>query len=183
MINDKFMKKFFEIDLNNINEKNSKEEKIINTMILDTSKIYYFKTISTYKQIEFLSLRNNFIKDISFIHNLPYLYYLDLYGNYLDNYKPLIKHGTFGFLSLSPPPNFFEKKILSLTHLNVIILEIDITDKSIYNNLVAGNPNICIFNNLIVDFSKKVRIFNTVVGLRYYIQNLLSDNKDLVIDV
>ena len=179
MINDKFMKKFFEIDLNDINEESSKEEKIINTMILDTSKIYYFKTISTYKQIEFLSLRNNFIKDISFIHQLPNLYYLDLFGNYLDNYKPLIKHGTFGFLSLSPPPNFFEKKILSLTHLNVIILEIDITDKSIYNNLVTGNPNILVFNNLIVEFSKKVRIFNTVIGLRYYIQNLLSDNEDL----
>ena len=179
MINDKFMKKFFEIDINNFKDENSKENKKMNKMILDTSKIYYFRINSTYNHIEFLSLRNNFIKDISFIHNLPNLYYLDLYGNYLDNYKPLIKHGTFGFLSLSPPQNFFEKKILSLTHLNVIILEIDITDKSIYNNLVAGNPNICIFNNLIVDFSKKVRIFNTVVGLRYYIQNLLSDNKSM----
>ena len=185
MINDRFIKKFLSIDENNIKNENTKkteetnQKKIINTMVLDSSKISYFKINSTFIQIECLSLRNNFIRDISFLHYLPNIYYLDLYGNHLDNYKPLVKHGTFGFLSLSPPKNYFEKKILSLTQLNVVILEVDITDKSIYNNLIVGNPNILVFNDSIIDFNKKVRIFNTVMGLRYYIHHLLSDNEEM----
>ena len=185
MINDRFIKKFLSIDENNIKNENSKKteetnkKKIINTMVLDSSKISYFKINSAFIQIECLSLRNNFIRDISFLHYLPNIYYLDLYGNHLDNYKPLVKHGTFGFLSLSPPKNYFEKKILSLTQLNVVILEVDITDKSIYNNLIVGNPNILVFNDSIIDFNKKVRIFNTVMGLRYYIHHLLSDNEEM----
>ena len=185
MINDRFIKKFLSIDENNIKNENSKKteetnkQKMINTMVLDSSKISYFKINSTFIQIECLSLRNNFIRDISFLHYLPNIYYLDLYGNHLDNYKPLVKHGTFGFLSLSPPKNYFEKKILSLTQLNVVILEVDITDKSIYNNLIVGNPNILVFNDSIIDFNKKVRIFNTVMGLRYYIHHLLSDNEEM----
>ena len=185
MINDRFIKKFLSIEENNIKNENTKKteetnkKKIINTMVLDSSKISYFKINSTFIQIECLSLRNNFIRDISFLHYLPNIYYLDLYGNHLDNYKPLVKHGTFGFLSLSPPKNYFEKKILSLTQLNVVILEVDITDKSIYNNLIVGNPNILVFNDSIIDFNKKVRIFNTVMGLRYYIHHLLSDNEEM----
>ena len=185
MINDRFIKQFLSIDENNIKNENTKKteetnkKKIINTMVLDSSKISYFKINSTFIQIECLSLRNNFIRDISFLHYLPNIYYLDLYGNHLDNYKPLVKHGTFGFLSLSPPKNYFEKKILSLTQLNVVILEVDITDKSIYNNLIVGNPNILVFNDSIIDFNKKVRIFNTVMGLRYYIHHLLSDNEEM----
>ena len=185
MINDRFIKKFLSIDENNIKNENTKkteetnQKKIINTMVLDSSKISYFKINSAFIQIECLSLRNNFIRDISFLHYLPNIYYLDLYGNHLDNYKPLVKHGTFGFLSLSPPKNYFEKKILSLTQLNVVILEVDITDKSIYNNLIVGNPNILVFNDSIIDFNKKVRIFNTVMGLRYYIHHLLSDNEEM----
>ena len=185
MINDRFIKKFLSIDENNIKNENTKKTEetnktnLINTMVLDSSKISYFKINSTFIQIECLSLRNNFIRDISFLHYLPNIYYLDLYGNHLDNYKPLVKHGTFGFLSLSPPKNYFEKKILSLTQLNVVILEVDITDKSIYNNLIVGNPNILVFNDSIIDFNKKVRIFNTVMGLRYYIHHLLSDNEEM----
>ena len=185
MINDKFIKKFLGIDENCIkNEVNNKteetkKENIINTIVLDSSKISYFKLSSFFNQIECLSLRDNFIRDISFLHYLPSIYYLDLYGNHLDNYKPLVKHGTFGFLSLSPPKNYFEKKILTLTQINVIIFEVDITDKSIYNNLIVGNPNILVFNDSIIDFNKKVRIFNTVMGLRFYIHHLLSDNEEM----
>ena len=72
-----------------------------------------------------------------------------------------------------------KKKILTLTQINVIIFEVDITDKSIYNNLIVGNPNILVFNDSIIDFNKKVRIFNTVMGLRFYIHHLLSDNEEM----
>ena len=184
MINDKLIRKLLnienkEIKKDNTNQTEAKKQKIINTIIIDSSKINSFEFNSSYKQIECLSLRNNYIRNISFLRNLPNLYYLDLFGNHIDNYKPLIKLGTFGFLSLSPPKNYFEKKILSLKQLNIIIFEVDITDKSIYNNLIVGNPNIFVFNNSIIEFSRKVRIFNTVIGLRYYIHNLLSDNKEM----
>ena len=184
IINDKFMEIFLNIEHNdiknnNLNNNKKKEKKDINTLILDSCKIYYFELKVTFNQIECLSLQNNYIKNISFLHHLPNIYYLDLFGNHIDNYKPLIKHGTFGFLSLSPSKNYFEKKILTLNYLNVIILQIEIDDKSIYNNLITGNPNILVFNDTIIDFNKKVRIFNTVTGLRFYIHNLLSDNQDM----
>ena len=182
-INDKLMKIFFNIDMNDIKDdrnKENKKENQINTMILDASKIFSFELSSSFNQIECLSLQNNLIRNISFINHLPNLYYLDLIGNYIENYKPLIKHGTFGFLSLSTPKNLFEKKILTLKQMNIIIFQVEIEDKSIYNNLITGNPNILVFNNSIVDFSKKIRIFNTVVGLRFYIRNLLSsDNEEM----
>ena len=74
MINDKFIKKFLGIDENCIkNEVNNKteetkKENIINTIVLDSSKISYFKLSSFFNQIECLSLRDNFIRDISFLH-------------------------------------------------------------------------------------------------------------------
>ena len=186
IVNDKFMENFLKIEQNviknnNLNNNKKKEKKDINTMILDSCKIYYIELKATFNQIECLSLQNNFIKNVSFLHHLPNIYYLDLFGNHIESYKPLIKHGTFGFLSFSPPRNYFEKKILNLNYLNVIILQIEIEDKSVYNNLIAGNPNILVFNDTIIDFNKKVRIFNTVIGLRYYIHNLLSDNEDMKI--
>ena len=110
-INDKLMKIFFNIDMNDIkDDKNNQKENQINTMILDASKIFSFELSSSFNQIECLSLQHNLIRNISFINHLPNLYYLDLIGNYVENYKPLIKHGTFGFLSLSTPKNLFEKK-------------------------------------------------------------------------
>ena len=182
IINDKYLKHFLNIETNDIkveNNKENKKENLINTMILDSSKIFSYELSLSFNQIECLSLQNNFIRNISFVHHLPNLYYLDLMGNNIENYKPLIKHGTFGFLSLSPPKNFLEKKILTLKQLNLIIFQVDIEDKSIYNNLITGNPNVLVLNHSIVDFSKKIRIFNTVVGLRFYIRNLLSDKSEM----
>ena len=181
-INDRYLQNFLNIDIHNIKEENNKgnkKENLINTMILDSYKIFSFKLSNSFNQIECLSLQNNFIRGVSFIYHLPNLFYLDLIGNNIENYNPLIKHGTFGFLSLSPPKNFFEKKILTLKQLNLIIFQVEIEDKSIYNNLITENPNILVFNKSIIDFSKKIRIFNTVVGLRLYIRNLLSDNNEM----
>ena len=113
IINDKYLKHFLNIETNDIkveNNKENKKENLINTMILDSSKIFSYELSLSFNQIECLSLQNNFIRNISFVHHLPNLYYLDLMGNNIENYKPLIKHGTFGFLSLSPPKNYLEKK-------------------------------------------------------------------------
>ena len=180
-INDKFMTNYLNLEENNHNNKNciekeAKEENKIKIMILDNSKIFLFRLRSIFTQIECLSLQNNFIKDITFLKNLPNLYYLDLLGNHINNFKPLTKHGTFGFLSITPTKTFTDKKYINLKQLNIVILQVKIEEKSVYNNLIVGNPNIFVLNNDIIDFNKKVKICNTVLSLRYYIHNLLSDN-------
>ena len=162
----------------------SKEKKendsSINTIIFNSSQIYSYEIKNIY-QIECLSLRNNFIKNISFLLNLPNLYYLDLFGNPIENYKPIIKLGTFGYLSISPPLNYFEKQILSLKSLNIVIFQAEIKDRGIYNNFLMRNPNILVFNNTIIDFGKKIRTFCTMMNFRYYIQNILIDKDELPI--
>ena len=153
----------------------------INTLILNRAGIYSFEIKNSYKQIECLSLRDSFIKNISFILNIPNIYYLDLFGNPIENYKPLVKIGTFGFLCISPPLNYFEKQILSLKSLNVVILQAEIKDKGIYNNFLLRNPNILVFNNTIIDFGKKIRTFNAMINFRYYIQNFLIEKDEFPI--
>ena len=161
------------------NEKKENDSSI-NTIIFNSSQIYSYEIKNIY-QIECLSLRNNFIKNISFLLNLPNLYYLDLFGNPIENYKPIIKLGTFGYLSISPPLNYFEKQILSLKSLNIVIFQAEIKDRGIYNNFLMRNPNILVFNNTIIDFGKKIRTFCTMMNFRYYIQNILIDKDELPI--
>ena len=166
---------------NEIKDNNNNDSSLVNTIILNSAKIYSIEIKNTYQQIECLSLRDSFIKNISFLFNLPNIYYLDLYGNPIENFKPIIRHGTFGFLSISPPLNYFEKQILSLKSLNVVILQAEIKDKGIYNNFIMRNPNILVFNNTIIDFGKKIRTFYTMMNFHYYIQNILLDKEDFPI--
>ena len=170
------------LNKNSLTDKKDKEEKeqnsCINTLILNSANIYSFEIKNIYNQIECLSLRDSFIKNIYFLLNLPNIYYLDLFGNPIENYKPLIKIGTFGFLCISPPLNYFEKQILSLKSLNIVILEAEIKDKGIFNNFLMRNPNILVMNNTIIDFGKKIRTFYTMINFRYYIQNFLMDKDD-----
>ena len=81
IINDKYLKHFLNIETNDIkveNNQENKKENLINTMILDSSKIFSYELSLSFNQIECLSLQNNFIRNISFVHHLPNLYYLDL---------------------------------------------------------------------------------------------------------
>ena len=176
-INDHLMNYILENKNGKSNEKKENDGPI-NTIIFNSSQIYSYEIKNIY-QIECLSLRNNFIKNISFLLNLPNLYYLDLFGNPIENYKPIIKLGTFGFLSISPPLNYFEKQILSLKSLNIVIFQAEIKDRGIYNNFIMRNPNILVFNNTIIDFGKKIRTFCTMMNFRYYIQNILMDKEEL----
>ena len=175
------LKKSNEIKTESKEKTENSTESGINTLILNRAGIYSFEIKNYYKQIECLSLRDSFIKNISFILNLPNIYYLDLFGNPIENYKPLVKIGTFGFLCISPPLNYFEKQILSLKSLNVVILQAEIKDKGIYNNFLMRNPNILVFNNTIIDFGKKIRTFNAMINFRYYIQNFLIEKDDFPI--
>ena len=182
-INDNLMNYILNKTSANKNESKDKEENIskINTLILNDANIYSFEIKNIYEQIECLSLRDSFIKNISFISNLPNIYYLDLFGNPIENYKPLIKVGTFGFLCISPPLNYFEKQILSIKSLNIVILNAEIKDKGISNNFLLRNPNILVLNNTIIDFGKKIRTFYAMINFRYYIQNFLLEQDDFPI--
>ena len=179
-VNDYLMNRILNKNNNNNSKEIEKKENNLelNTIIFNSAQIYSFEIKNSFNQIECLSLRDNFIKNISFLLNFPNIYYLDLYGNPIENYKPLVKIGTFGFLCISPPLNYFEKIILSLKSLNVVILQAEIKDKGIYNNFLIRNPNILVFNNTIIDFGKKIRTFYTMINLRYYIQNFLVDKDD-----
>ena len=177
-INDHLMNHILNNNNNNKESEKKGNNSVINTLIFNTGKIYSFEIKNIYHQIECLSLRDSFIKNISFLLNFPNIYYLDLFGNPIENYKPLVKIGTFGFLCISPPLNYFEKIILSLKYLNVVILQAEIKDKGIYNNFLMRNPNILVFNNTIIDFGKKIRTFYTMINFRYYIQNFLIDKDD-----
>ena len=156
-VNDYLMNRILNKNNNNNSKEIEKKENNLelNTIIFNNAQIYSFEIKNSFNQIECLSLRDNFIKNISFLLNFPNIYYLDLYGNPIENYKPLVKIGTFGFLCISPPLNYFEKIILSLKSLNVVILQAEIKDKGIYNNFLIRNPNILVFNNTIIDFGKK----------------------------
>ena len=182
-INDKFIENYLNTERNNI--KNSdlkadeKEEKEKIKMILDSLKIYSIELKSNYNNIECLSLANNFIKDITFIYNFPNVYYLDISGNHIENFKPLMRNGTFGFLSISPPLNYFEKKILSLKQMNIIIFKADIKDRTIYSGFLAENPNVLVFNNEIINFRQKIKNFYMVLRLKFYVQNLFWDKKEM----
>ncbi len=179
-INDSLMN--YILNKNSVNKNEAKDKKEnnseTNTLILNSANVYSFEIKNIYEQIECLSLRDSFIKNISFILNLPYIYYLDLFGNPIENYKPLIKIGTFGFLCISPPLNYFEKQILALKSLNIVILQAEIKDKGIYNNFLMRNPNILVLNNTIIDFGKKIRTFYAMINFRYYIQNFLLEKDD-----
>ena len=179
-INDSLMN--YILNKNSLNKNETKDKKEnnseTNTLILNSANVYSFEIKNIYEKIECLSLRDSFIKNISFILNLPYIYYLDLFGNPIENYKPLIKIGTFGFLCISPPLNYFEKQILALKSLNIVILQAEIKDKGIYNNFLMRNPNILVLNNTIIDFGKKIRTFYAMINFRYYIQNFLLEKDD-----
>ena len=162
---------------NSEREKKSEKPKI-RTLLLDSAKVYSIELKNKFTNIECLSMRDSLIKNIDFILNLPYIYYLDLYQNPIENYNPIVKVSTFGYLSFCPPLAYLEKQILSIKNLHVIILHTKISDKSNFNNFILKNPNIFIINNDLIDFEHKIRIFNTLISLKVYIQKVLNGNDE-----
>ena len=154
---------------NNKNKKHSRNynnmieqptDQIIHSIVLDLAKIYSIEIKNQWFQIEFLSLRDSLIKNIDFIIKMPNLFYLDLYQNPIETFSPFLISNSFGFLCFSPPPNYFEQKILSIEKLNTIFVLADIKDLSIKKAFLQKNPNIMVLNNEILDFEYKIQLYN-----------------------
>ena len=99
-----------------------------------------------FNNLEYLSITNNFIRNLSFILNLPNLFFLDLFGNPLEELTALNYKNIFGYLRLSVEL-FNEKKLLNIFDLQCGILEIDIKDKVIFTIFNGNNHHICMMNN------------------------------------
>ena len=124
-----------------------------------------------FKNLEYLSITNNYLINLDFILNIPDLIYLDVYGNPLDDCNALNYKNIFGYLRLSVD-KFHENKILAINGLYCSILDIEIKDKTIMKLFIKNNPNIILFNNEInyyIDkFSKsKMKTFKPKKTLKY----------------
>ena len=137
-------------------------EKYFVILILNESNISNFiynsslnqKINICFKNLEYLSLTNNYLINLNFIINFPELFYLDVFGNPLEEFDALNYKNIFGYLRLTIE-KFNEKKILVVNGLVCSILDIDIKDKTILKLFKLNNPNILMLNNQIlyyVDF-------------------------------
>ena len=161
-----------ELLVNNKSKDNTKNNNIVHTIILDLAKIYTIDAKINWYQIEYLSLRHSYIKNIDFINFMPNLFYLDVFQNPIEVYTPLLKSTTYGFLCFSPPLFFFEQKILAIEKINVIFLSADIKDKTIKNNFLIKNPNIFVLNGNIIEFEYKMKLISSLPALRNIFKNI-----------
>ena len=110
-----------------------------------------------FNNLEFLSITNNYIKNLDFILYLPNLLFLDLFGNPLEQLTALNNKNIFGYLRLSVE-SFNEKKILSIFDLQCGIFEIDLKDKTILKTFNSNNHHICMVNNEINYLIEKIKL-------------------------
>ena len=150
-----------EVDKENINK--TELLNYFSILILNDSNIYSLSYTSidpfinsSFQNIQYLSLANNFMRKIDFILKMPDLFYLDVYGNPLEDITVLNYKNTFGYLRLSIE-KFNEKKVLNVIGLCCGIFEIDIKEKSIIKLFKNNNSEICIFNNEISYFIDKIK--------------------------
>ena len=141
------------LELLRLQKKEENYEKYFKGIILNESNISNFiynsvnpKINNCFNNLEYLSLTNNFLINLNFIVNIPELFYLDVFGNPLDDFSSLNYKNIFGYLRLSVD-KFHENKILAVTGLNCAILDIEIKDKTILKLFKTFNKNILIFNN------------------------------------
>ena len=152
-------------------------EKYFMMIILNECNISHFiynsslnqKIRLSFNNLEYLSLTNNYLMNLNFITNLPELFYLDVFGNPLEDFETLNNKNIFGYLRLTVE-NFHEKKLLAVNGLICSILKIDIKDKAILRLFKINNPCIIMLNNEIlyyIDFlieaelkTKTKRLYN-----------------------
>ena len=154
------------------NIKLKKEEKKIKTkefikyfhaLIINNSNIsnVLYNSIDSFinecfNKLEFLSITNNYIRNLDFILHLPNLFFLDLFGNPLDELTALNNKNIFGYLRLSVE-SFNEKKILNIYDLKCGIVDIDLKDKNTMRLFNMNNHHICMMNNEINYMIDKIK--------------------------
>ena len=162
-------------DNNKINSKQTEElykkaqelniKKFSKGLIINGSNISNFLYNSTepfinecYKNLEYLSITDNYLKSIDFILKLPNLFYLDLHHNPLEELTALNNKNIFGYLRLSIE-KYNEKKILNIKDLNCGILDIEINQKKYLKIFNTNNNHICMLNGQIqyfIDIIKRI---------------------------
>lgn len=82
--------KFFKELINNNDIKNSqeKEKTMINIENIFINKFTFYNT--KFENIEYLTLRYTQLKDISFVLNLPNLWYMDVRNNFVIFFKLIL---------------------------------------------------------------------------------------------
>ena len=139
----------------NTEKKENKQDIInyFNTLIINNSNISNFLYNSKdpfvnecFSNLEFLSIANNYIRSLDFIIHLPNLFFLDAFGNPLDDLTALNSKNIFGYLRLSVEL-FNEKKILEIFDLQCGILDINLNDKNNMRIFNMNNHQICMINN------------------------------------
>lgn len=153
-------------------DKKNKKKTLLKSLNFNHLGISIFNTNNLWSNIQYLSLRENYIKSLSFLKNFPNLFYLDLNSNPLEDYGLLNKFNTFGFLSLTAPDNYLEKKILIIKKLNVAILHLEIKKEENYQLFIYNNPNIIVLNNKLISFEEKLKIISN------YHSGILKEKKD-----
>ena len=109
-----------------------------------------------FDNLEFLSITNNYIRNLDFILHLPNLFFLDLFGNPLEEFNALNNKNLFGYLRLSIEL-FNEKKVLNIFDLKCGILDIDLKDKNTMRIFNMNNNNISMINNEVIYIIYKIK--------------------------
>ena len=150
-------------------EQNEDYEKYFKGIILNESNItnFIYNSVNPninkcFQNLEYLSIANNYLINLNFIINIPDLFYLDVFGNPLDDFNTLNYKNIFGYLRLSVD-KFHENKILAVSELNCAILDLEIKDKAIMRVFKINNPNILMLNN----------------EINYYVDKLISNSKKI----
>ena len=140
-----------------------KIRKYIKGLIINNSNIsnIVYNTVDPfindcYKNLEYLSITNNYIKNLDFIMKFPNLFYLDLYRNPLEELTALNNKNIFGYLRLSIEL-YNEKKILNIYNLQCGILDIELKNKKYLKIFNMHNNHICLLNNQIQYFIDKIK--------------------------
>ena len=149
-----------------------KEEKIIksfeivkyfHSLIINNSNIsnILYNSVNPFikecfDNLEFLSITNNYIRNLDFILHLPNLFFLDLFGNPLEEFNALNNKNLFGYLRLSIEL-FNEKKVLNIFDLKCGILDIDLKDKNTMRIFNMNNNHISMINNEVIYIIDKIK--------------------------
>ena len=109
-----------------------------------------------YRNLEYLSITENSIKNLDFINKFPNLFYLDLFRNPLEELTSLNNKNIFGYLRLSIEL-YNEKKILNVYNLKCGILDIELKHKKYLKIFSMHDNHIIMLNNEIQYFIDKVK--------------------------
>jgi hypothetical protein len=143
------------------------------------------KIVTCFNNLRYLSITNNYLINLNFILRMPDLFYLDVFGNPLDDFSSLNRKNIFGYLRLSVD-KFHENKILNLSGLNCGILDIEIKDRITMKLFRINNPNIFMINNEInyyIDRLSNIKRKTTRIKRLNQPNYLLPNKRNINIDL